>query len=102
MMAEDDEKLSAIVGRYPKYAIVKDKLDRPKAKLDKVYAALKKEFADAEADTQDGLRLAWPDRWVHIRPSGTEPIVRVIAEAPTEKEARSLIARARKPLDSLA
>ncbi len=102
MMAEDDEKLSAIVGRYPVYAIVKDKLDRPKAKLDKVYAALKKEFADAESDTQDGLRLAWPDRWVHIRPSGTEPIVRVIAEAPTEKEARSLIARARKPLDSLA
>ena len=58
--------------------------------------------ADAEADTQDGLRLAWPDRWVHVRPSGTEPIVRVIAEAPTAADAHSLIARSRVPLDALA
>jgi phosphomannomutase len=89
------------VSHYPSYAIVKDKLDRPKAPLDAVYSSLKKAFADAEADTQDGLRLSWPDRWVHIRPSGTEPIVRVIAEAPTEKEAKELIARSRIPLDAL-
>ena len=63
--------------------IVKDKLDRPNASLDAVYDALRTAFPDAAADTQDGLRLSWPDRWVHVRPSGTEPIVRVIAEAPT-------------------
>jgi len=54
------------------------------------------------ADTQDGLRLDWPDRWVHLRPSGTEPIVRVIAEGPTAAEARQLIADAREPLSALA
>ena len=67
------------------------KLDRPKASLDSVYAALRDAFADATADTQDGLRLAWKDKWLHVRPSGTEPIVRVIAEAATEKDARDLV-----------
>ena len=56
-----------------------------------MYDALRSAFPDAEADTQDGLRLAWPDRWVHVRPSGTEPIVRVIAEAPDEAQARELV-----------
>ena len=102
MLLEDDQPLSAAVARYPKYSIVKDKLDRPDAPLDAVYEALRSAFADAEVDTQDGLRLAWPDRWVHVRPSGTEPIVRVIAEAPTEREARDLVARSRAPLDALA
>ena len=59
-------------------------------------------FLTPAADTQDGLRLDWPDRWVHLRPSGTEPIVRVIAEAPSDAEARLLIAQARKPLTELA
>jgi phosphomannomutase len=82
--------------------IVKDKLDRPNAALDAVYDALRSAFPDGEVDVQDGLRLSWPDRWVHVRPSGTEPIVRVIAEAPSEETARELIARSRVPLDALA
>ena len=101
LLAEDAVPLSQIVARYPRYSIVKDKLDRPAAPLDAVYAALTKAFADASADTQDGLRLAWADRWVHVRPSGTEPIVRVIAEAPTETEARQLVSRSRAPLEAL-
>jgi phosphomannomutase len=101
MLLESDEPLSAVVRRYPRYSIVKDKLDRPDASLDSVYTALGEAFPDAERDMQDGLRLAWPDRWVHVRPSGTEPIVRVIAEAPTEQEARDLVARSRVPLDAL-
>jgi len=101
LLAEDAVPLSQIVARYPRYSIVKDKLDRPAAPLDAVYAALTKAFADASADTQDGLRLAWADRWVHVRPSGTEPIVRVIAEAPTESEARQLVSRSRAPLEAL-
>ena len=101
LLAETGESVSALVARLPRYSIVKDKLDRPKASLDAVYAALREAFADAQADTQDGLRLAWKDRWVHVRPSGTEPIVRVIAEAPTEKDARALVDRAREPLERL-
>ena len=86
---------------HPRYTIVKDKLDRPDASLTTVYDALRGAFPDASADSQDGLRLAWSDRWVHVRPSGTEPIVRVIAEAPTAAEAKDLVARSRVPLDAL-
>jgi phosphomannomutase len=101
LLAETGKTLSTLAAELPKYHIVKDKLDRPKASLDSVYAALKKTFADAEADPQDGLRLSWKDRWLHVRPSGTEPIVRVIAEAPTEQDARALVQRAREPLEKL-
>jgi phosphomannomutase len=102
LMLEEGRPLSAVVAERPQYVIVKDKLDRPAAPLDAVYAALRAAFPDAAADTQDGLRLDWPDRWVHLRPSGTEPIVRVIAEAPTGADARALVARARAPLDALS
>jgi phosphomannomutase len=101
LLAEMGKPLSAIVAELPKYSIVKDKLERPKASLDAVYSALRSAFRDARVDNQDGLRLAWNDRWLHVRPSGTEPIVRVIAEAPTEKEARDLVRRAREPLEHM-
>ena len=101
LMLEEGRPLAAIAGDLPRYVIVKDKLDRPAAKLDVVYDALRAAFPDAEADTQDGLRLSWKDRWVHVRPSGTEPIVRVIAEAPTEAGARELVRTSRVPLDAL-
>ena len=102
LLSDEARPLSAIVAEYPRYAIVKDKLDRPAGALSSVYAALEQAFPDGTVDRQDGLRLSWPDRWVHVRPSGTEPIVRVIAEAPTEAEARTLIRRSREPLDALA
>ncbi len=101
LMHEEGRPLSQLKAERPQYVIVKDKLDRPDAPLHAVYEALRAAFADARADTQDGLRLDWSDRWVHLRPSGTEPIVRVIAEAPTDADARALIAQARSPLDAL-
>ena len=101
MLCEDNVPLSRVVEGYPRYVIVKDKIDRPNAPLDTVYQSLREGFPEAEVDTQDGLRLAWSDRWVHVRPSGTEPIVRVIAEAPSEVEARALVARCRTPLEAL-
>jgi phosphomannomutase len=101
LLLEDGRPLSKIVASYPRYVIVKDKLDRPSTPLDTVYEALRKAFPDGEVDTQDGLRLSWPDRWVHIRPSGTEPIVRVIAEAPTAEEAEKLVSDCRKPVEAL-
>ncbi|NUS32205.1 MAG: phosphoglucosamine mutase [Gemmatimonadaceae bacterium] len=102
LLLEEKRPLSAIVGSLPRYVIVKDKLPRPNATLDAVYGALRAAFPDGVADVQDGLRLAWADRWVHVRPSGTEPIVRVIAEAPDEAAARELVRRSRAPLDALA
>jgi phosphomannomutase len=102
LLVEESEPLSRIVARYPRYAIVKEKLERPSVPLDGVYAALRDAFSDAAADTQDGLRLSWDDSWVHVRPSGTEPVVRVIAEAPDEARARQMIQVSREKLAALA
>lgn len=102
LLLDAGKPLSEIVAEYPRYAIVKDKLARPDAPLASVYDALCSAFPDAVVDTQDGLRLSWSDRWVHVRPSGTEPIVRVIAEAPTEDSARALIRAGREAVERLA
>ena len=91
LLAARGTPVSAVVDSAPRYVIVKDKLKRPDRALDEVYAGLRRRWPDGLADTQDGLRLAWPDRWIHVRPSGTEPVVRVIAEAPTEQQARGMV-----------
>jgi phosphomannomutase len=82
--------VSALVSSAPEYRIVKAKSPRG-ADLATLYRRLKERFTDAEVDDRDGLRLAWKDRWVHVRPSGTEPIIRLIAEAPTDADAEALI-----------
>jgi phosphomannomutase len=64
--------------------------------MEEVYAGLRRRFPDAMTDTQDGLRLAWRDRWLHVRPSNTEPIIRLIAEAPTGAAARDLVDEGRR------
>jgi phosphomannomutase len=81
----------------PGYTIVKAKGPRG-SDLRPLYDRLRRRFADAEPDERDGLRLSWPDRWLHVRPSGTEPIVRLIAEAPTPAEADALVAAGRELL----
>ena len=90
LLAQTGQKLSEIVAGLPSYAIVKDKYEVPRDRLPQLNAALQKRWPDARANTLDGLRLDWPDRWVHVRPSNTEPIVRVIAEAPRATEAQRL------------
>jgi phosphomannomutase len=74
----------------PRYEIVKTKITLAGEKLAPALAALKAHFADAASDTLDGLRLDWPKAWLLVRASNTEPIVRAIAEAPTEAEAARL------------
>ena len=93
-LARSGHSVSELVQQHPRYAIVKAKGPRG-AELRPLYDALRARFTDAATDERDGLRLAWRDRWLHVRPSGTEPIVRYIAEAPTVAEADALIAAAR-------
>ncbi len=95
LMAVTGHTVSRLVRDQPRYTIVKAKAQRGND-LNVVYQRLSDRFKDATADTRDGLRLAWPDRWVHVRPSGTEPIVRFIAEAPTRDEAEALVAICRE------
>ncbi len=95
LLAREGRRVSELVAAAPRYVIVKAKAPRGPA-LDPVYAALRRRFVDAVADVQDGLRLAWPDRWLHVRLSNTEPIIRLIAEAPTGAAARHLVDEGRR------
>ncbi len=93
LLSRSAKTVGELVAASPRYSIVKAKAPRG-ATLEPVYAGLATAFSDAATDRQDGLRLAWESRWLHVRPSGTEPIVRLIAEAPSEDEAQTLVARA--------
>lgn len=92
MLATTGKRLGELVGDLPAYHIVKDKHVVPAERLSHVKEMLAKRWPEAKANHLDGLRLDWPDRWVHIRGSNTEAIVRVIAEARSEKEAKQLCA----------
>ena len=96
--------LAGAAGAWPGYTIVKVKREFPREALDGAYEALAVDLGADEDDRSDGLRLAWNDRraWVHVRPSGTEPVVRIIAEAPEAAEARELVRRAGEILDGVA
>ncbi len=100
LLARDGRRVSEVVAAAPRYAIVKAKVERgtrnAERGLEDVYATLRKRFPEASADTQDGLRLAWRDRWLHVRPSNTEPIIRLIAEAPSGAGAQELVDEARR------
>ena len=99
LLARTGKRVSELVAAAPRYTIVKAKLERgtrnAERGMDTIYAALRRRFPDAAADTQDGLRLGWRDRWLHVRPSNTEPIIRLIAEAPNRTDAERLIEEAR-------
>jgi phosphomannomutase len=100
LLLEENRPLSEIVASHTPYVIVKDKLPRDAGSLDTAYERLESRLAADAADRQDGLRLDWPEerRWLHLRPSGTEPILRIIAEAPSEAAARELVEQARAAL----
>lgn len=82
------------VDSLPQYAIIKDKLHCPRERVDLACGTLRRAFPDAIASEGDGLRLDWTDRWVQVRASNTEPIIRVIAEAPGFAAAQALCAEA--------
>ncbi|MEM7457296.1 MAG: phosphoglucosamine mutase [Planctomycetota bacterium] len=89
-MASGNKKISELAAAIPRYEIVKTKIAIDRDSIDALYTALREGFADASVSTMDGLRLDWPDKWMLVRPSNTEPIVRAIAEATTYDEAREL------------
>ncbi len=93
-MAARQMTIGAMADELPRYEIVKTKISLPPEKLPAALDAMERRFADAKGDRLDGLRLDWSDRWLLVRGSNTEPIVRAIAEAPTLAEAQSLCAAA--------
>jgi phosphomannomutase len=98
MLAKRGRPLSELVAQTPAYAIIKDKVDASEALIKQIGPILKKAYSNERVDTQDGVRIDWPGRWVHVRPSNTEPIVRIIAEAANDDQARGLVDQVREAL----
>lgn len=91
LMANIGKPLSQIVADLPRYEIVKTKFECRREDADRAVAAVKKAFAHEKVDLQDGIRIDWDRAWVHARPSNTEPLMRIIAEAPDRAEAEKRI-----------
>jgi phosphomannomutase len=87
--------ISVLTCELPRYAIHKTKLEISREKIPAALAMLERRFSEASSDRLDGLRLDWQSadgtgKWLLVRASNTEPIVRIIAEAPTVEQARNL------------
>ncbi len=101
LMAEERKPFSQLVAELPRYAMLKTKYEVPREKLSAAFDAFKARWPDARVNTVDGLRLDGPDWWLHVRGSNTEPVVRVIAETPTEEQTRELCDAAAAAVTSL-
>lgn len=90
LLASSQRSISDLVAELPVYSMVKDKLEMDTAGLPSLFEKLTAKMSDAAASQPDGLKLQWSDRWLLVRGSNTEPIVRFIAEAPSVTEAQAL------------
>ncbi|MCC8164905.1 MAG: phosphoglucosamine mutase [Planctomycetes bacterium] len=99
-MLETGKPLSQLASEIPMYHMSKQKVECSKRSVAPVLKCLAQEEAD-RVDTQDGVKLDFSDGWVHIRPSNTEPIVRVYSEARTPEEADTLANKYRVVVEKL-
>ena len=90
-LAQSGKKVSELRASYPSYFMSKQKVDlTPSINTDKLFAAIKERYKEEDIIDIDGVKIEFKDRWVHLRKSNTEPIIRVYTEAPSEEEATAL------------
>ena len=98
MMALQRRGVKEILDGLPRYHSATAKVPCSSAKAQEVVRALVKKYAGAKPETIDGLRLDFPDAWILIRPSNTEPLLRIFAEAVTKQAAKELVERFTKEI----
>jgi len=94
------KKLSTLAASFPRYFMIKEKISCPTELAYRVVLNLKNRYEKEgeNISTLDGLKILWPDSWVHLRPSNTEPIIRIIAEARSQVKVKKLVERFRREI----
>lgn len=91
LLAKSCKKVSELKAGYPQYAIAKNKIQlTPEIDVDAILEAVKEKFANEKITDIDGVKIDFPDCWVHLRKSNTEPIIRIYSEAETMEKADRL------------
>jgi len=90
-LAEKGKTVSEIRNEYPSYFMSKNKIQlTPDLDVDGVLKAVEKRHSNEKISTVDGVKIDFPENWVHLRKSNTEPIIRIYTEAKSQKEADDL------------
>lgn len=96
------KRISEIRNMYPHYEMAKNRIDlKEGSNPDAILAKMKEKYQGDNVTTIDGVKIDFEDKWVHLRKSNTEPIIRVYSEAHTAKEAQDLGERFVKEIESL-
>jgi phosphomannomutase len=90
-LAKTKISAAALKASLPAYYMSKKKMELDASiSLEKIYAGLEKQFSTYAINKIDGMKIDFENKWVHLRPSNTEPIIRIYTEAPTQLEADEL------------
>ncbi len=100
LMARTGKSVSELVAQIPAYTIIKQKTPIEEGMAAQAVAKLEEHYRNETIDLQDGIRIDIENMWAHVRASNTEPIMRIIAEAPNEQAAQSLIDQVRAVIDT--
>lgn len=101
-LASSRKTVSALRGRVPLYIMLKDRIEGSAEQGFRLISKLKKRYeGEGTTNLLDGLKVDFPDHWIHVRPSNTEPIIRIIAEAKTAARARAALRRLKGEIAAL-
>lgn len=102
LLAKSGKKVSELKKTYPAYAIAKNKIElTPDIDVDAILAEVKKRYASETITDIDGVKIDFADKWVHLRKSNTEPIIRIYSEASTMEKADELAQQIKNVINSL-
>lgn len=102
-LAHEKKKVSEIRASYPEYFIAKQKVQlTPSIDVDAILKAVKEKYVQYDVTDIDGVKIDFSDKWVHLRKSNTEPIIRVYSEAHSMKEAEDIGAEVMAVIEQLA
>lgn len=103
LMAKSGKKVSELKAGYPAYAIAKNKIElTPDIDVDAILRAVKEKYSGEKVTDIDGVKIDFPNSWVHLRKSNTEPIIRIYSEAATMEEADELAHRIMDVIKAMA